>query len=77
MSSVLETILRAGGYLAMIGGAAGAIVPFFFMHLSESVAGFAAFAMAAAGLLFGSAIRPRPSTQPPASDTAVCCAKAI
>jgi len=66
-----------GGYLAMIGDAAGAIVPFFFMHLSEGVVGFVAFAMAAAGLLLGSAIRPRPSTQPPASNTALCCAKAI
>lgn len=61
----------------MIGDAAGAIVPLFFMYLSERVVGFVAFAMAAAGLLHGAAILSRPSTEPPASDTALCCAKAI
>jgi SSS family solute:Na+ symporter len=45
----------AGGYLAMLLGALGAIVPFFFLHKSESFAGFAAFGLAAAGLLLGSA----------------------
>lgn len=43
-----------GGYLAMLLGAIGAIVPFFFLHRSESFSGFAAFSLAAAGLLIGS-----------------------
>ena len=43
-----------GGYCAMLMGAAGAIVPFFFLHKSESFAGFAAFGLSAAGLLIGS-----------------------
>lgn len=48
-----------GGYLAMIMGAAGAIVPFFFLHWSETAAGFAAFGLAAAGLLIGSLVGPQ------------------
>lgn len=44
----------AGGYLSMVMGAMGAIVPFFFLHKSESFSGFAAFGLAAAGLLIGS-----------------------
>ena len=32
-----------GGYLAMLMGAAGAIVPFFFLHWSENVTGFCGF----------------------------------
>jgi SSS family solute:Na+ symporter len=47
-----------GGYLAMIMGAAGAIVPFFFLHWSENVTGFAAFGLAATGLLVGSLLGP-------------------
>jgi len=43
-----------GGYLAMLMGAAGAIVPYFFLHWSETVAGFGAFGLAAAGLVLGS-----------------------
>ncbi len=43
-----------GGYLAMLTGAAGAIVPFFFLHWNETVAGFGAFSLAAVGLVVGS-----------------------
>jgi Na+/proline symporter len=43
-----------GGYVAMLAGAAGAIIPFFFLHWSENVTGFAAFGLAAAGLIVGS-----------------------
>ena len=43
-----------GGYMAMLMGAAGAIVPYFFLHWSETVAGFGAFSLAAAGLVLGS-----------------------
>ena len=44
----------AGGYLAMLMGAIGAIVPFFFLHWSENVTGFVAFGLAGAGLVAGS-----------------------
>ena len=47
-----------GGYLAMILGAAGAIIPYFFLHWSENVTGFAAFGLAACGLVIGSMIGP-------------------
>jgi Na+/proline symporter len=47
-----------GGYAAMVGGAAGAIIPFFFLHQSETLAGFAAFGLAAAGLVIGSLLSP-------------------
>jgi len=43
-----------GGYVAMISGAAGAIIPFFFLHWSENVTGFVAFGLAGAGLIIGS-----------------------
>jgi solute:Na+ symporter, SSS family len=43
-----------GGYLAMLLGAVGAIVPFFALHRSESFSGFASFGLAATGLLVGS-----------------------
>ena len=43
-----------GGYVAMISGAAGAIIPFFFLHWSENVTGFVAFGLAGAGLVVGS-----------------------
>ena len=38
----------------MVLGAAGAIVPYFFLHWSETIAGFGAFGLAAVGLLLGS-----------------------
>jgi len=44
----------AGGYAAMLMGAAGAIVPYFFLHWNENVTGFMAFGLAAAGLVLGS-----------------------
>jgi solute:Na+ symporter, SSS family len=43
-----------GGYAAMLLGAAGAIIPYFFLHWRENVTGFAAFGLAAGGLVFGS-----------------------
>jgi len=43
-----------GGYLAMLMGAAGAIVPYFFLHWNETLAGFGAFGLAALGLVIGS-----------------------
>ena len=46
-----------GGYLAMLMGAAGAIIPFFFLHWSENVTGFMAFGLAAIGLLMGSFLK--------------------
>jgi solute:Na+ symporter, SSS family len=46
----------AGGYSAMLMGACGAIVPFFFLHWNETVAGFAAFGLAAVGLGVGSVL---------------------
>ena len=39
-----------GGYAAMLLGAAGAIIPYFFLHWGENVTGFAAFGLAAGGL---------------------------
>jgi SSS family solute:Na+ symporter len=45
-----------GGYAAMLLGAAGAIVPYFFLHWGENVTGFAAFGLAAAGLILGSLV---------------------
>jgi SSS family solute:Na+ symporter len=53
-----------GGYLAMILGAAGAIVPFFFLHWSETTAGFCAFGFAAVGLVMGSLLGPRRNSLP-------------
>jgi SSS family solute:Na+ symporter len=54
-----------GGYLAMIAGAAGAIVPFFFLGWDENVTGFAAFGLAAFGLVIGSLLgRPSPERGP-------------
>jgi SSS family solute:Na+ symporter len=43
-----------GGYLAMLMGAVGAIVPFFFLHWNENLTGFTAFTLAACGMVFGS-----------------------
>jgi SSS family solute:Na+ symporter len=54
-----------GGYAAMLLGAAGAIVPFFFLKWDANITGFSAFAMAAIGLIFGSLLgrqRVRPLT---------------
>lgn len=45
-----------GGYLSMLLGAAGAIIPYFFLGWSENVTGFAAFGLAACGLIIGSLI---------------------
>ena len=38
----------------MYGGVVGATIPLFFLHWSESFAGFAAFGLAGAGLVIGS-----------------------
>jgi hypothetical protein len=43
--------------MALLGGATGAIVPFFFLHRSESFSGFAAFGLAIAGLIVGSLLK--------------------
>jgi solute:Na+ symporter, SSS family len=43
-----------GGYLAMVLGAAGAIIPFFFLHWNENITGFASFGLAACGFVVGS-----------------------
>jgi solute:Na+ symporter, SSS family len=51
-----------GGYLAMLMGAAGAIIPFFFLHWNENVTGFAAFGLATVGFCAGSLIG-RPSSR--------------
>jgi SSS family solute:Na+ symporter len=48
-----------GGYLAMIFGAVGSIVPFFFLKLDGNVTGFVAFGMAALGLVGGSLLGKR------------------
>ncbi len=50
----------AGGFLAMFLGAAGAIIPFFFLHWNENLTGFCAFALAGAGLIAGSFLGQRP-----------------
>lgn len=51
-----------GGFLAMFMGAAGAIIPFFFLHWNENVTGFAAFSLAAVGLIVGSLLgKPSPN----------------
>lgn len=54
-----------GGYAAMLLGAAGAIIPYFFLHWSENITGFCAFGLAAAGLVVGSLLggRKRVDTQ--------------
>ena len=48
------------GYLAMILGAVGAIVPFFFLHWNENITGFMSFGLAGCGFLLGAMIG-RPS----------------
>ena len=52
-----------GGYCAMLAGAAGAIVPFFFLGWDANITGFCAFGMAGAGMLFGSLIAQSPAPQ--------------
>jgi len=49
------------GYLAMVLGAIGAIVPFFLLHWNENITGFVAFGLAACGFLIG-ALAGRSST---------------
>ena len=56
-----------GGYLAMGLGAAGAIVPFFFLHWSENSTGLIAFGLAALGMVFGSVSQRPTVTASPAS----------
>ncbi len=63
----------AGGYLAMMMGAAGAIIPFFFFHWSENITGFAAFGLAAVGLVVGSLISKR--AQSPAREASLATLK--
>jgi SSS family solute:Na+ symporter len=53
----------AGGYAAMLAGAAGSIIPFFFLHWDANITGFCAFGMALAGLLVGSLVGKQPSAQ--------------
>lgn len=53
-----------GGYMAMLMGAAGAIIPFFFLGWSENVTGFAAFGLAACGLVIGSLLGRQASARP-------------
>ena len=56
------------GYLAMVLGAVGAIVPFFFLDWNENITGFMAFGLAAFGFLIGSVVRsPSPWTGPGAA----------
>lgn len=43
-----------GGYAAMLCGAAGAIVPFFFLHMDANLTGFCAFGLALVGFVAGS-----------------------
>jgi SSS family solute:Na+ symporter len=53
-----------GGYMAMLLGAAGAIIPFFFLHWNENITGFASFGLAACGFLVGSFLsRPSPASR--------------
>jgi SSS family solute:Na+ symporter len=52
-----------GGYAAMLLGAAGAIIPYFFLHWNESVTGFSAFGLAAAGMMIGSLLWRRHPTE--------------
>ena len=53
----------AGGYAAMLLGAAGAIIPYFFLHWGENVTGFAAFGLAAGGLVIGSLLGRAPAME--------------
>jgi SSS family solute:Na+ symporter len=59
-----------GGYAAMLLGAAGAIIPYFFLHWGENVTGFAAFGLAAGGLVFGSLLGRASTIEVPKAATA-------
>ncbi len=59
----------------MLMGAAGAIIPFFFFHWSENITGFAAFGLAAVGLVVGSLISKR--RQLPALEASLATLKEI
>jgi solute:Na+ symporter, SSS family len=59
-----------GGYAAMLLGAAGAIIPYFFLHWGENVTGFAAFGLAAGGLIFGSLLGRASTIEVPKAATA-------
>ena len=52
-----------GGYCAMLGGAAGAIIPFFFFSWDANITGFFAYGLAATGLVVGSLIGKAPTAQ--------------
>jgi Na+/proline symporter len=52
-----------GGYAAMLSGATGAIIPFFFLGWDANKTGFCAFGMAFAGLLVGSLAGKAPAPQ--------------
>ncbi len=54
---------RTGGYCAMLGGAAGAIIPFFFLNWNANIAGFFAYGMALTGMILGSLIGKAPAAQ--------------
>jgi solute:Na+ symporter, SSS family len=58
-----------GGYAAMLMGAAGAIVPFFFLHWDANATGFCAFGLALFGLVAGSLLGKK-STPVPAFSAA-------
>jgi SSS family solute:Na+ symporter len=64
-----------GGYMAMLMGAAGAIVPFFFLHWSENITGFCAFGLAAMGLVFGSLLGKQAGT--PMAEVSVASVKEV
>ncbi|HJQ24217.1 MAG TPA: sodium:solute symporter family protein [Blastocatellia bacterium] len=54
-----------GGYFAMVLGAAGAVIPYFFLGWGENVTGFAAFGLAAGGLIIGSLVGRSRAVQSP------------
>jgi solute:Na+ symporter, SSS family len=62
-----ERASTAGGYLAMVCGAAGAIIPYFFLHWSENITGLCAFGLATAGFVLGSLVFPRRLPRTPAA----------
>lgn len=54
----------AGGYCAMLGGAAGSIVPFFFWKWDANITGFCAYGLALTGLVLGSILGRRGKKAP-------------
>jgi SSS family solute:Na+ symporter len=60
-----------GGYAAMLLGAAGAIIPFFFLRWNENVTGFCAFGLAGIGLVVGSLLGKTDSARTSATPVAV------